>query len=459
MNFRSTVVALLLSIPSGAFVTAEPLPNDDLLTAMDQAGKDLALGKDRREIVDRLKQAIEQNSKSKFLGMAQGLRVDLSDSIQKAKTRSPGKNSLTETTLPLDYIWGSANWGKPLTRFVETHPDDPLSSILREDRRAIDSLLPLLRDRSPTRSYPGLRISGELPKVPRVCDMSLLTIEYFSKCRFHFNAFDKRLFHELSPEERDETIAHLENWWRENKAKSVADGIRAQLPYAEFYEKLEMADNLARLGGETPDNPDRADGINVLRTLARENWGPKAARAADLLARLGDLSPVDDFYARWQESIHDPAIYSSHIAFYLLDHGTRREWEFLYALAENEIVRPDERYEGVRHLLVNCRKARTSPLAIPGLGLALTQTEMFIGKVKVTPPPEYSYADKAAESLQKLTGIDFGYRKDDSAENRSVAIEKARQWWETEGSRKYTFDYIETLLETGDHKSKNDDKP
>ena len=58
----------------------------------------------------------------------------------------------------------------------------------------------------------------------------------------------------------------------------------------------------------------------------------------------------------------------------------------------------------------------------------------------------FSYAGRATACLQKLTGMDFQYRDEDSAEKRLEAIRKARQWWAEEGSEKYTFDHIEKQM-------------
>ena len=45
----------------------------------------------------------------------------------------------------------------------------------------------------------------------------------------------------------------------------------------------------------------------------------------------------------------------------------------------------------------------------------------------------FSTADEGIETFQKLTGQEFGYRRDGTVEQRLAAIQKARDWWEREG--------------------------
>lgn len=460
MNLRPIAAAAWLLTLTYGIVTAEPRPQDRLLDAMDQASQELSSGEDRQKILDRLKRAIGENSESKFLGKAKTLSVDLTDSIQTAAKAPEGKPLLMDTTLPIYLVTNTVNW-KQIPKYLEGHPDDPWCSIVRQDRRAVETLLPLLRDRSPTRSSIEVQLGlGGLPKVPRVCDLALLTIERISQCRFHFNAFTQAMFHELSPEARDKTIARLETWWRDNRDKSLADGIRDQLPHAEFYETLEMANNLARLKDGAEENPDRDDAMDVMRRLARENWGSKAVRAADSLARLGDLSTVDEFYTRWPKQVRDPDTESTHIVRFLLAYGGRREWEFFHTLAAQEIQQGlEDGAAKIWPILALCERKHNTPLMIPGVALALTKTKREgAWHVRKVGSQRYSAADDAAECLQKLTGEDFGYRIDGTAVDRSAAIEKAQQWWETEGRQKYTFDYIETLLEKEESRSTYNDK-
>ena len=447
MKIRTTLFALLLVLTLCGKSRAEPIVWDDLLKAVAQAGKELATGTERKEVLGHLNQAIEENPKSRHLEHAQRLRDDLSDSIARVATSPKGEKALMETTIPLSVIALSSNWDRPRRQFMDKNPRDPMTTVLRNDRGVIDALLPLLHDRSPTRSCSDYGLG-----VPRVCDIALLTIEYFSKCRFHSNASSPQQFQELSPADRDKTIRQIEKWWEDNKAKTVAEGIRAQLPNGDFQAKLWMAVNLARLGDKAEENPDRAYAIEVLRTLFRENRGYAAVYAAYALAEVSDFSPVDEFYNSWKNSIDGKGrIYDSHVVFYLTDYGTRREWELLHTLAEREIEQePDIAKARIWPALVNCSKAGTSPYAIPGVALALTHTTSSGGRESEDSVSQPSYiANNATAYLQKLTEHDFGYRRDDSPEKRAAAIKEARRWWSAEGRRRFTFDYIETVMVKG----------
>lgn len=461
MRTRSGILALLFLLSLSSISRADMFFWDNLLKVADQAGKELARGEDRKEILGRLDLAIEENSKSKdhCLRLAKRLRTDLSDSLAKTAARPKGESDLAgpqeqglmETTLPLHLI--AHNWSS-LGSFAKENPHDPMAPVLSTGRSSIESLLPMLRDRSPTRSYRGAFFG--VPKIPRVCDMALLTIEFFSKCRFLPST--GQLFHELSPEDREKTIRHMEKWWAENKAKTVAAGIRAHLPHASVSSKVCMAKNLLDLA-DKKGNPDREFALDVLRTIVRENRG-SVAFAARSLAEFDDFSPVDVLYARLKKSIDKPGrAHGDGVVSYLTTYGTRREWELLYTLAEKEIEQGlDVGAATVWPVLANCNKARSSPFAIPGVALALTQTKLTGSRSGRGGSQPFSRADLAIEHLEKLTGKDFGYCCDDSAEKRSAAIRKAHKWWTTEGKKKYTFDYAETLIKKRANKSINHDK-
>jgi len=132
----------------------------------------------------------------------------------------------------------------------------------------------------------------------------------------------------------------------------------------------------------------------------------------------------------------------------LTDYGTRREWELLHKLAKKEIEQGlDVGAARIWPALVNCGKARTSFFGIPSLALALSRTRISgCRSLEGVGSQPFSYADTAAEKLQMLTKEDFGYLPGGSPEERAAAIRRAQQWWDDEGSKRYTFDRIEALL-------------
>jgi len=445
MKNKATLITLLILFVFCNIGKARLFVVDDLLKTVERSGRELAAGKTRKGIRNRLNAAIKNNPQSTYLELAKNLVIDLSTSIETT-ANSKYNTPLLDTTLPFHFIACSANWTSPLKQFTKKHPRDPMTAILSRDRSVIGSLLPQLSDRSPTRSYYS---TERMPKIPRVCDMALLAIEFHSKCRFNSYASSGTLFHELPIEKRNKMIHHIERWWSENKGKSIAAGIRSQLPYTDFYGKVWIAKNLANLRGKEQKS-NRKYSIEILRTLVLKNRGHAAACAAETLAELDDYSAVDIFYSRWKQLLNKPVKNSdsSYVVFYLTDYGTRRDWELLHTLAKREIeqgvVAGNAR---IWPALVNCNKAKTSLFAIPGLALALTQTRISGSRsFKSVRSQAFSYADLAVEYLQKLTKIDFGYRRDSSVKKRTAAIQKAQDWWNSKGSKQYTFDNIEAIM-------------
>jgi len=348
---------------------------------------------------------------------------------------------LSETRIPLHLLLYEQNRAA-LNHYVQWHPRDPSVVLLAQGRDCIDQLLPHLDNDSPT------RISAEfftsVPEIPRVSTLALNLIETVSGCRFLHPGGAQSL-------SRAQLIEHVKQWWRENKDKSAAEGIRAQIPYGDGYSMVTMAQNLIRIAGETsPD--DREHGLQVIRKIARD---PFYAGAAESLASYGDLSPVEWYYDQFKEWLNSPGRlwdHTIHAMFYLTDHGGRKEWELLCAIAARDIEDARQSRSG-RHpfvlgSLVNAKKAQTSPFAIPLLGMALADAKPT-GSRWVNEKiggQSFSKADQTTEYLQKQTGLDFGYRVDGSSQERAAAIQRARKWWTDEGKAKFTFDYIENNL-------------
>ncbi|HEX6198951.1 MAG TPA: hypothetical protein VF150_01720, partial [Thermoanaerobaculia bacterium] len=178
------------------------------------------------------------------------------------------------------------------------------------------------------------------------------------------------------------------------------------------------------------------------------------AYAAGALEDLGDRSGVDILYERWKHvgNVAGDEPFGSSIVFFLTSHGGRREWQLLHRIAEIEVR--DGLGPGTARVypaVVRSGSAATCPWAIPTLGLALKDTEMNGSRhLEGVGGQPASLADEAAERLQDLTGVDFGYHPAGSEEERLAAIERAWAWWEAEGRERYTFDAIATLVEAGD---------
>lgn len=408
---------------------------------------------------DRLCLAIKENPQSLYLDAAKQLNADLSASCQTSPTNTLGAStgrgqppsSLMNSQMPPGFLSYRQNWDTALPHFVAEHPNDPMVELLSDGRKSIDTLLESLHDTAPTRSYPETifwELSDTIPQIPRVCDMAMEAIEFITRCRFYLSAMPRLPFHQLTPSERDAIAKHIDEWWRNNRVKTMAEGIRAQLPFGDFNSKVWMAENLARMTN-APGNADHLYGLDVLRSLVRDNLqdGVKSVYAARALTEFKDFSPVDVFFARGKEILGKAGIvYDEHYIWYLTDYGGQREWELMYAIAQKEVEQGLEAGTArVWPALVNCQKARTSRLAIPSLALALSQTRNS-GVRNLMGNQPFSYADKAAEYLQQLTGVNFGYSFTGTPEERAAAIQRAQRWWLEEGSDEYSSAHMSNSI-------------
>jgi hypothetical protein len=448
MTTRAALVAFVaLALCSGpAQAETPPLP-DQLSKAYDAALADLRTGKDRQGIADRLKILVEQQLMSNYARVARPFLLDLTASAKNppAKPGEPPEKRLADSRIPFYLLRYAENQDWPLKAFVAKEPQDPCTELVAADRSVITRLIPLLYDRSPARCDDSLHFGWATPQ-PRVCDLALALIEYHGKARFHHDTIQGTYLHELQDAERENVTARVTAWWGEVKDKSVAAGVRAQLPHGRSYpETVWMAQTLVRLG-EGQETDDREFALEVLRNMVKEyRRHHVGAYAADALAEFGDLSAVDIFYDAWKAWLGRPGIiYDSHIAFYLCKHGGRREWELLHAISQAEVRDGKGPGDGaVWACAVNSGVAGTNPYAIPILGLALAQTENTGGRAVGNESQSFSNADKACELLQKQIGKDFGYKPDGTAVERLAALQKAKSWWDAEGKAKYSFDSIE----------------
>jgi hypothetical protein len=452
------VLAAFAVTAFGTVGTAEPPPlTDDVSKAYDAALTDFLAGKDKQTIVDRLKPAVANNRDSYYHKRAAEFLADLSAAAKTPPVPADAgpERRLAETRVYFCLLAYSENWEGSLKPYAKKEPTDPVCQLLAEDRTVIGKLLPLLDDRTPTRCADlGIRVNtSHLPVQPRVCDVALAIIEYHSLCRFHHDTVAGYELHQLPADKRETVAKRIGEWWEENRTKSVAAGVRAQFPHANYSAQIWMAKTLVRIGKEQKTD-DEEFGLKALRTMVKQGRRGGGVYAANALAQFGDFSPVDVFYDEWKsvpELTHDPQI-----TFYLCDHGKRREWELLHTISLEE-KRDGKGPSGgaVWSCVVNSGTAKTNPYAIPILGLALDQTENTGSRTVENGTQSFSYADTATESFQKQVGKDFGYKSAGTAQERLAAIKKAGTWWEAEGKAKYTFDYIEKNLKPDNLRVKN----
>jgi hypothetical protein len=435
MTVRVPLLALAFALTAGPARAEIPPPPDDVSFAYEAALSDLAKGKDRQEIADKLKPVVEKNPKSYYHSQASLFLADLTASAKNPpKPDAAAHTRLAESRLRFSLVKYDSNWDGPLKDFAKKEPKDPAVELVTADRAVIARLIPLLADRSPTRGVEH-RLDGWPASATRVCDLALAIIEYHAKCRFYHDQIYRTSFHQFDEASQAKFAKKVGDWWAEYKDKPVAAGVRAQLPHAASYpEKVWMAQMLFRLG-EGQKTDDKEFALTTLRDMVKQHpYSHVAAYVANALAELGDTSSVDVFHDTWKATLGQAGhIRESSIAHYLGKHGKRREWELMHAIATEELGGKDVPQGGT---IWSAVVYSTNPYAIPNIGLALEKGRGV-------------YANAVGEAcyvLQFQVKKDFGYKRDGTEEERTAAIQKARKWWDDEGKAKYTFDYIEKNL-------------
>jgi hypothetical protein len=483
---------------------------DDVSRAYEEAISDLQKGKDRKTIADRLAVVLvrKENAKSEFLPGAALFHADLvrsvkyspaavlhgegllfhtfqngdwcagrrsvrivpklarrfrndsrhfgprivsetigrSDLATTAATQPPEKRLAESRTVPA--IFSFEENRIHIADKLQSMPEDPAHLLLAADRDVIEKLIPALRDRSPTRCVSdrfdfGRPVLG-VPNQPRVCDLAMVIIEYHSKCVFQ-HPFEKHIHH-LPDAQFEIRVRAVETWWKENRDRSLTEGIRAQLPKAlTEYETERMAKNLILHAG-SPTGPDAVHGRAVLLAeILRDPLRDRAIDYAYTLAEVGSpelaLDPLYKAHKAVRITFERTERLHPLLSSFFIHHGNRREWEFVHSIVEREIekggVTPVECVTG--DLLRSDHSKRMCMVPIWALALQSRYTDKSY---------RVSLAEHATKKLQAFTGRDFGYEAKGTAAEKSAAIDRAVTWWNDEGKSKYTFAFIEKELAT-----------
>lgn len=435
---------VLMSIAMGpSFLQAELLPIDGLSKTLVTTCKQMHAGEDRQKLANELNKSIKKHPKSYYAATALSLLADLNASIATQKLDATHRRTrffYEESKLP-DYMfrWGNA---KNYPKGFEEYAKDPFAFVFKGKREeSIATLIPLLTDRRPTRGIGYHGISGEIPDVPRVCDVAIAAIELLSQCHFQHNASQRKVFHTLPAAEAKTIRDRISAWWKKNQNKSVADGIRDQLPHASPYGQIEMA---VALGKRTDDPKCKADALAFLHALFdRTVQLHYKVRVAEGLEKLADTTTVTYFLQQHKKHLgQSTRTGSTPATWYLLRHHTPEVLRVLHQLAEQETKQNDTSF-----LRAFTRWDTDSVWAIPGVALGLTQTTPNRDEAKHSPDDpnkKYFYqAELSVYRLQQLTGINFGYSKKGTDAQRLAAIKAAQKWWETQGKKLYSVDAIE----------------
>jgi hypothetical protein len=442
VRIRAVLVALTLALPLGVLRAETPPAPDTLSEAYYAAERDLQAGKDRGVIAERLKPVVEKNPKSHYYSLAKTFLTDLTDSIGDPPGRDATPDErLAETRMRPWDIRRCENWPGGENPFLKGDANDPAYQLLIRDRKVIDKLIPLLKRRAPARSEsPPIMVSGGNYPQPRLCDVALAIIEYHGCCRFFDDPYTGAYLHQISEDRRDKVIQRVRDWWAENKDKSVAAGVRAQLAHAvSVTERVWTARALIKVS-EGLKTDDKEFGLKHLRAMVDPNdWSLGGGLAPAALGELGDADTLDRYHDELKAGRASGNARSAQAGF-LCQYGRRRDWELLTAIAETELragLGPDDHAVWSRVLWTET--SDRNPYAIPIIALSLP----FVDR-----DSKYalSMGQRSLTALRRQLGKEFGYKPGGTEADLRAAIAKARAWWEAEGKATYTFDNIERNL-------------
>ena len=257
------------------------------------------------------------------------------------------------------------------------------------------------------------------------------------------------------PEDRAEIIASIKSWYEKSRGKSEEE--QKWIAVEEnpgIYQALNLLKSLA----EDFDRKEQV--LEKLRQMCKTRDPIQLPQLSYLMCQLGDSSELDKVASEYLAGGYD-------IWKRLPDDSAPGSNAQSYALRQMILYGSDEHHEELRkHLhLKNDRLSKGSALfsvlrefiprgprgqyggppkgydkenfPIHLLIEMLDFRENYGQGSDGTSQWTFRKCDEAAESIQAFTGVDFGFDKRASTEEKDPAIEKIRTWWNDEGMKKY----------------------
>ena len=291
---------------------------------------------------------------------------------------------------------------------------------------AIPFLISALEDDTPTRALAIGRWSRSYP-VWRRQDAAIECLEEIVGCDFYGRQRKPGLAFGMDTKERRQSVLdNIQEWWRQSQGTSQGDMLRNQL-------KL-MTDNVTL---------DETSGIHTLKLIAMIE-GPDALdpEAASRIAR-SDLS-FHSSGREFLEAVDFRLLVREHFRHFWAEDGMPVDYAAILQYGDQRVYQ-----ETARRLDQTTAEDPKAPKpsdydvwlaakyggkwAIPLVASLLSKVEMGgVRDVNGQLHP-FSTADEGIETFQKLTGQEFGYRRDGTVGERLAAIQKAWDWWEREG--------------------------
>jgi len=309
---------------------------------------------------------------------------------------------------------------------------------------AIPALITLLDDRRPTRSVGYWRNFSPSRTVLRYQDAAIQILNALTPTPFYRRSSTAAYFSTESPEIRAKTTASVQSWYRKSRGKSETEQRWIAIEEEPgIYQVLSLLETVAK----EPGQKERV--LQKLRQMCRIRDRIQLPQISYLMCQLGDcsrLAEVADAYLAGEYDVgmrllDDSAAGSNaqdyalrqtilygnekHHAdlrkhFYLKkDPLSKRQalFDMLFDLASGEHERLPDGYAETRfpiHLLIDALDFRD------GWGHATDGSSQWAIRK----------CDAAAEAIQSLANVDFGYDEKAPIEAKDATIARIRSWWQ-----------------------------
>jgi len=286
---------------------------------------------------------------------------------------------------------------------------------------AVPFLIDALDDDTPTRTIAWQRSFYPVYFVLRRQDVAMKCLERIAGCRFYEEGATFIHLYMDKSETREAAIATVKRWWDMSKGQSQATWIRNQMELRG--RNADSLQNLAMIEG-----PETV--MAELRQVFADSKPDLNNYAEEVLFRLDPQTVLRDAFQRFKNGSSQEGDYK-----FLLQYGDRVVYEEMTRrLAATGKLDPSpwtlsEQAEWAAKYGQNW--------AIPMLAELLVFTNVT-GSRYVNPAvggQAFADADVAVEEFQKLTGKDFGYRREKDLAERQAIIDQAREWWKQEGQK------------------------
>jgi hypothetical protein len=328
---------------------------------------------------------------------------------------------------------------------------------------AIPALIKLLEDRRPTRSVGYWRDFAPSRTVLRNQDAAIQILNKLTPVPFYRNGSTSSYFSNLNPEYQAKIISSISSWYIKSRGKSKEEKMWIAIDEDPgIYQILDLLERFA----EKPDQKELV--LNKLHSMYKIRDPIQRPQISWLMCILGDNSKLEevsdsffgDLYNSGKQLPDDSAPGSN-----AKDYALRQL--ILYG-RENDLA-------NLRKYLSMKEEPNLMKKAIFAMLLEITSGNLYDlpkGYLKVNFPlhlliealefqEEYGHGtddksvwtirkcDATAEAIQSFTGINFGYKVNDSTNKKDIVIQKIRLWWlnhsqKEDDPKKNSSDYSKT---------------